>query len=128
MFHVKHGLYFERLENGFVRMIIRPLDAPAGGTVNIHERIKQRRAELGMSLSDLARESGIARSYLYQLERGESDPTVSKAQAVARALGTSLAWLAGETVSTYSVTDAKAMQIVGRAVRELRELEAGEAL
>lgn len=88
-----------------------------------NERMKERRAEMDLTLSDLSRLSGVARSYLYQLERGESQPSIDKAQAVASALGTTVAWLIGETEHTQSARQARVLQIVESALRELHALD-----
>jgi len=61
-----------------------PLAGPIGA------RIRAWREQKGMTLTDLAEASGVSRSYLYQIERGASEPTVSKAVALARALGIAL--------------------------------------
>ena len=54
------------------------------------ERVRQLREAGGYSLSDLARESGVSRSYLFQVETGQSSPTEEKLRAIARALGASI--------------------------------------
>ena len=54
------------------------------------ERIRRQREALGYSLSDLARESGVSRSYLYQVESGQSSPTEEKLRSIAGALGASI--------------------------------------
>jgi transcriptional regulator with XRE-family HTH domain len=64
-----------------------------------------RRKELGLTLSDVASRSGLARSYLYQIERGESIPTLEAAKKLAKGLETTVAELAGEP-STKEGRDA----------------------
>lgn len=51
------------------------------------DRVRRYREALGYTLTDLARESGVSRSYLYQVESGESSPTEEKLLALANALG-----------------------------------------
>jgi transcriptional regulator with XRE-family HTH domain len=58
-------------------------------------RIRMYREDRGYTLSDLARLSGVSRSYLYQVESGESSPTEEKLQALASALDTSIPDLLG---------------------------------
>lgn len=71
-------------------------DASAAGAASgTAGRIRRLREKNGYSLSDLAKESGVSRSYLYQIESGASEPTVSKARALAVALGVPLAELVG---------------------------------
>lgn len=59
------------------------------------DRVHHFREALEYSLSDLARESGISRSYLYQVESGESSPTEEKLIALSNALQVSVADLLG---------------------------------
>lgn len=61
----------------------------------VGERVRRYREALSYSLSDLARESGISRSYLYQIESGESSPTEEKLLALANALGVAITELLG---------------------------------
>lgn len=57
--------------------------------------LKAIREYRGLRLSEAADLSGIARSYLYQLERGESEPTVSKLLGLAAAYDVPLCELLG---------------------------------
>ena len=59
------------------------------------ERIRSRRAELGLTLAQVAEMSGLSAPYVSSLERGHSNPTVSALDAVAGALGQSVADLFG---------------------------------
>jgi transcriptional regulator with XRE-family HTH domain len=63
--------------------------------MSLGARVRRLREERGYSLSDLAREAGIARSYVYQVERGESSPTHEKIEAIAHALGVGVGELLG---------------------------------
>lgn len=58
-------------------------------------RLRRYREACGFTLSDLARLSGVSRSYLYQVESGESSPTEEKLQALANALGATIPDLLG---------------------------------
>lgn len=49
-----------------------------------------------MGLTELARLAGVSRSYLYQIESGESSPTVGVLKSVATALGVRVADLVDE--------------------------------
>ena len=55
-------------------------------------RIRRLRGEQGLSLSELARLSGVSKGYLSQVERSpDARPSAATIFAVARALGTSVA-------------------------------------
>ena len=54
------------------------------------ERVRELRQARRWSLEALARASGVSRSMLSEIERGEASPTLALALAVARALGTPL--------------------------------------
>lgn len=62
----------------------------------IGTRIRRLRERKGWNLSDLADKSGISRSYLYQLERGESTPTQDKLEKLATAFDALPSELLGE--------------------------------
>jgi transcriptional regulator with XRE-family HTH domain len=72
------------------------------------DRVRMYREAYGYTLSDLARESGISRSYLYQVESGESSPTEEKLQALATALDITVSDLLG--VSTEAITIPPSLQ------------------
>jgi transcriptional regulator with XRE-family HTH domain len=55
-------------------------------------RVKQRRLEKGLSQSELARQMGITRTYLYRIEKGEATrPSANVLQRLAQVLDTSVA-------------------------------------
>lgn len=58
---------------------------------DIGARVSQLRTEAGLSLSGLARRSGIARSRLWGIERGEGSPTLAMVSKIAAGLGQPLA-------------------------------------
>lgn len=64
---------------------------PAGAAVHqyeaVRERLSERRRELGMSMSALARKIGVTPSMISQIERGQSLPSVETLFALAEALG-----------------------------------------
>ncbi len=70
-------------------------------------RIKGLRAEHGLSLSELARLSGVSKGYLSQIERSaEARPSASTLFALAKALGTSAAALLGSTEEGVAAEEA----------------------
>ena len=64
--------------------------------MDISEVIRLRRAELGLSQTQLAKEAGISLRQLARYEAGEQQPVLSAAVALADALRISLAQLAGQ--------------------------------
>jgi transcriptional regulator with XRE-family HTH domain len=65
------------------------------GRVEMHDVMRQRRNELGLSQADLAAEVGTDSRQIRRYEAGETQPTLPVAKAIARALGISLDELAG---------------------------------
>lgn len=64
---------------------------PQAPDSSLGERLAKLRQSRGWSLSDLARETGISRSYLYELEAGRrKNPTQSVLQRLSDALGSDL--------------------------------------
>jgi predicted transcriptional regulator len=59
-------------------------------------RVRQLREKKGWSLTKLAQQAGISRSYLAQIEYGESLPTQAKILQLANALGALPSELMGE--------------------------------
>lgn len=72
---------------------------PTNEPQSLGMRVRQLRKERNMSLSELARRSGISRGYLHLIEKGESSPTEEKLAAIARTLGVFVSELIGEIVS-----------------------------
>ncbi len=68
------------------------------------EVIRQRRAALGMSQSDLARAAGVDTRQIRRYEAGEQQPLLSVAVTIADALGISVSELAGRTPNRVTVT------------------------
>lgn len=67
--------------------------APARLNVLIAERIRRLRVARGMSLDDLARESGVSRSMISLIERAENNSTAVLLERLATSLGVTLASL-----------------------------------
>jgi transcriptional regulator with XRE-family HTH domain len=59
----------------------------------IAQRVRQLRADLGMTLDGLAAKSNVSRSMLSLVERGESSPTAVVLERIATGLGVALAGL-----------------------------------
>jgi len=72
--------------------------------MELHEIIRQRRTELGMSQSDLAAKVGVDRRQIRRYESGEAQPTLPIAKAVAHALGITVDELAGEETHRVNLT------------------------
>jgi transcriptional regulator with XRE-family HTH domain len=66
--------------------------------LNIGATIKRRRAELGLSQSDLAGACGINLRQIRRYENDEQQPAIGVAVRLAQALGITIGELAGETV------------------------------
>src|SRR5690606_11082800 len=73
----------------------RTKTAPEDGGVEMSEVMRRRRAELGMSQSELAAAVGIDPRQIRRYESGERQPVLSVAVAIANALDISLGELAG---------------------------------
>jgi len=71
-------------------------------SVAIH--LKYLRVQSGMTLEDLARDSGLTRSYLSKVERGISTPSIESALGIAKALGVSVDRLFGQHAEEDPVT------------------------
>lgn len=72
--------------------------------MEMNEVIRQRRSELGMSQADLATKVGVDRRQIRRYESGETQPTLSVAKAVARALGITIDELAGDETHRVDLT------------------------
>jgi transcriptional regulator with XRE-family HTH domain len=66
--------------------------------VELHEIIRTRRAELGISQAELGSRVGVDRRQIRRYESGETQPTLGVAREIARALGISVDELAGNEV------------------------------
>ena len=68
-------------------------EATAGLNQRIAERVRELRATQSLSLDALARKSGVSRSMISLIERGESSPTAVVLEKLAAGLGVMLAAL-----------------------------------
>ena len=63
-------------------------------SVPMHERLRARIRQLGMSVADVAREAGVNRSFVYDILRGRSQvPNLDKLTRVAQVVKVELEWL-----------------------------------
>lgn len=62
----------------------------------IAARLKELRATKGLSLDGVAQLSGVSRSMVSQIERGESSPTVATLWSITHALGADIAAIIGD--------------------------------
>jgi transcriptional regulator with XRE-family HTH domain len=68
--------------------------------LDIAKTIKARRAELGLSLQDVADATGLSKAHIWDMERGaSSDPRLTTLLAVSDALRMSLAQILGAEMS-----------------------------
>src|SRR5258706_2454666 len=68
-------------------------DTASGLRERIAERVRELRAAHGLSLDTLASKSGVSRSMISLIERGESSPTAVVLEKLAAGLGVTLASL-----------------------------------
>jgi transcriptional regulator with XRE-family HTH domain len=62
-------------------------------------RVRELREQKGLSLSELARQTGVSKGYLSQIERGDAiNPSAQALYRIASVLGTSVAALLGMPV------------------------------
>ena len=72
--------------------------------MDMHEVIRQRRSELGMSQANLATKVGVDRRQIRRYETGETQPTLSVAKTIARALGITIDELVGDETHRIDLT------------------------
>jgi transcriptional regulator with XRE-family HTH domain len=68
-------------------------------------RLTQTRTRQGLSQAAVAKRARIARQYLYKLETGQADPTVTVLMRLAKALGVPVTELLLELVTLRCGTD-----------------------
>jgi transcriptional regulator with XRE-family HTH domain len=79
---------------------------PSERSPEVGQRIRNLREQRGWSYSELAQNSGVSRSYLYQIETGESSPTGEKLKNIANALGVSTSDLLGESTERLEIPES----------------------
>ena len=72
--------------------------------MELHEIIRQRRSELGMSQAELGAKVGVDKRQIRRYESGDAQPTLPIARAIAHALGISIDELAGEGTHRVNLT------------------------
>ena len=72
--------------------------------------LKYLRVQCGLTLEQLAEDSGLTRSYLSKIERGVSSPSIESALKLAKALGVSVERLFGQDQSADPITITRASQ------------------
>jgi transcriptional regulator with XRE-family HTH domain len=76
------------------------VDNPGSVDLHIARRVNELRKEGGLTLNDLAVRSGVSRSMVSLVERGESSPTANVLDKLAAALGVTMATLFSEGKSS----------------------------
>ena len=77
-------------------------------TQHLSGRLRQLRAERGWSLAVLAGASGVSRSMLSQIERGQANPTLAVTLRIAQALGMTLGELVELPEASSGITVIRA--------------------
>lgn len=85
--------------------------------------LRQRRAERGLSLSDLARKSYVAKATLSALESGRGNPTIETLSALAQALGVPSGDLLTESEGSVQVVRAAERLAIPGAADDVSFLE-----
>lgn len=97
-------------------------------TAQLAERLRQVRRTRGLSLDAVARLSGVSKSMVSQIERGESSPTVAVLWNLTQALGVDFAGLMAAPGSTIDVIRAEAAPLILRGGVRIRILSAPETV
>ncbi len=74
-------------------------------------RLKEARKAQGLSLDATANLSGVSRSMVSQIERGESSPTIATLWNLTRALNVDFAGLLGENTQTDNITVLRSAEV-----------------
>ena len=72
---------------------------------SLGSRMRSRRTERGLKLTDVADATGLSMQYVSNLERDRGNPTLKSLAAIAGALGTTVAALVGDDVDVEDETD-----------------------
>ncbi|MYA75373.1 MAG: helix-turn-helix transcriptional regulator [Gammaproteobacteria bacterium] len=78
-----------------------------GEPEGLGQRIRARRTALGMTLAQVAEESGLSLPYVSNLERGRGNPTLEALRSVAAALQQTVPDLLGQDASEESFDPAE---------------------
>lgn len=71
--------------------------------LTVSENIKRLRREQGMSMEELAKESGVSKSMLAQLERGDGNPTLSTLWKLANGMKVPFSALVAQPKAPYEI-------------------------
>ena len=80
------------------------VDAAPDVNARIAERVRELRAEQGLSLETLSARSGVSRSMISLIERGESSPTATVVEKLAGALGVTMATMFEGSAATRAAS------------------------
>jgi len=80
-----------------------PADERSVGGQVIGAQVKSARRALNLTLDALAETTGLNKSYLSRIERGEKSPSVATVMKIAQALSTPVATLFGETIADAAI-------------------------
>ncbi|HEU0223246.1 MAG TPA: helix-turn-helix transcriptional regulator, partial [Paracoccaceae bacterium] len=88
----------------------RPSEDLSGESVvaALGARVKRLRSQHGLTLEQLAEQSGVSRAMLSKVERGEKSPTLAIVARIARGLNISLSALLGAQPDFHDVVAIKA--------------------
>lgn len=104
------------------------MSQPDGPTDQLARHLRAARQARGLSLEAVARLSGVSRSMVSQIERGESSPTIATLWNLTRALGVDFAGLLAAPPAPVEVTRAAAAPVIAAGVGvRLRILSPPEA-
>lgn len=67
--------------------------------MDVGAKIKARRDELGMTIKELSKRTGLSLSSIHYIETGANSPTVNTLRKLAAALGVTVAALLDETTA-----------------------------
>ncbi len=76
----------------------------------VSENIKQLRKDRGISLDELARLSGVSKSMLAQIERGEGNPTLSTLWKIAGGMSVPFTALVTRDKTTYETVSIRELE------------------
>ena len=99
-----------------------PLNERAEELMALPARLKELRMKKGLSLQELAEAVGASKAHIWDLEQGRAkNPTIEILKSLSTALGTTIADLIGEDLSS-SEPDSEAMVMF----RDLKDLSADD--
>ena len=89
--------------------------------MSLGNRIRRTRCLAGLSLKEVAQRSGITVSFLSQVERDITLPSLKSLKNIALAVGTKVNYLLGEDAA-----DSKRIELVNKNTKEKIILESGD--